>query len=171
MLARSYTVLRRFEEAIPAYARASELEPNNANLLADYADAVAATQQTANNPKSIALIERALKAHPDHTGLNHYLVHTVDAPGVAQRAVVAADRLGTLAPQSPHLVHMPSHTYIRVARYADATRVNQAALAAQQQLDARLETLHFAQTKNWNGHNRHFLWFAAHLELEPIFQH
>ncbi|HSC62947.1 MAG TPA: c-type cytochrome biogenesis protein CcmI [Caldimonas sp.] len=66
MLARSYTVLRRFEEAIPAYARASELEPNNANLLADYADAVAATQQTANNPKSIALIERALKIDPKH---------------------------------------------------------------------------------------------------------
>jgi hypothetical protein len=106
-------------------------------------------------------LERGLKTQPEHTGLNHYLIHTVDAPGVAQRAVAAADRLGTLAPQAPHLVHMPAHTYIRVARYADATRVNQAALAAQQQLDARLETLHFAQTKNWSGHNRHFLWFAV----------
>ena len=66
MLARSYTVLGRFDEAIPAYARAAELEPNNADLLADYADAVAATQQTANNPQSIALIERALKADPKH---------------------------------------------------------------------------------------------------------
>ena len=66
MLARSYTVLRRFDEAIPAYARATELEPNNPDLLADYADAVAATQQTANNPKSMALIERALKADPKH---------------------------------------------------------------------------------------------------------
>jgi len=66
MLARSYTVLRRFDEAIPAYARAAELDPNNAGLLADYADAVAATQQTANNPKSMALIERALNADPKH---------------------------------------------------------------------------------------------------------
>ena len=66
MLARSYTVLRRFDEAIPAYARAAELDPNNAALLADYADAVAATQQTANNPQSMALIERALKADPKH---------------------------------------------------------------------------------------------------------
>jgi len=66
MLARSYAVLGRFNEAIPAYARATELEPNNPGLLADYADAVAATQQTANNPKSIALIERALKADPKH---------------------------------------------------------------------------------------------------------
>lgn len=66
MLARSYTVLGRFEEAIPAYARAAELQPDNAGLLADYADAVAATQQSANNPRSIALIERALKADPKH---------------------------------------------------------------------------------------------------------
>ncbi|MEO8309974.1 MAG: c-type cytochrome biogenesis protein CcmI [Caldimonas sp.] len=66
MLARSYTVLRRFNEAIPAYARAAELRPDSAPLLADYADAVAATQQTANNPRSIALIERALKADPKH---------------------------------------------------------------------------------------------------------
>ena len=66
MLARSYMVLRRFSEAVPAYARATELQPNNPDLLADYADAVAATQQTANNPTSMALIERALKADPKH---------------------------------------------------------------------------------------------------------
>jgi hypothetical protein len=106
-------------------------------------------------------LERALSTHVDHIGVNHYLIHAVDAPGVAARALAAADRLGSLAPQSPHLVHMPSHTYVRVARYADATRVNQTALDAQQRLDARLATLGFTQTKNWNGHNRHFLWFAT----------
>ena len=66
MLARSYTVLGRFAEALPAYARASELQPNNAQVLADYADAVAATKGSANNPQSVALIERALKADPKH---------------------------------------------------------------------------------------------------------
>lgn len=66
MLARSYTVLGRFDDALPAYARASELQPNNPQLLADYADAVGATKGTANNPQSIALIERALRADPKH---------------------------------------------------------------------------------------------------------
>ncbi|MCE9659145.1 MAG: tetratricopeptide repeat protein [Burkholderiales bacterium] len=66
MLARSYTVLGRFAEALPAYARATELLPGNASLLADYADTVAATKRTANNPESIALIERALKIEPTH---------------------------------------------------------------------------------------------------------
>ncbi|HEX4232930.1 MAG TPA: tetratricopeptide repeat protein [Caldimonas sp.] len=67
MLARSYTVLGRFDDALPAYARASELQPNNPQILADYADAVGATKGTANNPQSIALIDRALKADPKHT--------------------------------------------------------------------------------------------------------
>jgi cytochrome c-type biogenesis protein CcmH len=66
MLARSYTVLGRYAEAVPAYARATELQPQNASLLADYADAVAATRRTANNPESIALIERALAIDPGH---------------------------------------------------------------------------------------------------------
>ena len=66
MLARSYTVLSRFADALPAYARAIELMPRNATLLADYADAVAATKGTANNPQSMALVERALALDPEH---------------------------------------------------------------------------------------------------------
>ena len=66
MLARSYTVLGRFADALPAYARATDLLPKDATLLADYADAVAATQGTANTPQSMALVERALVIDPDH---------------------------------------------------------------------------------------------------------
>lgn len=66
MLARSYVVLGRFAEALPAYKRASELGPPSAGLLADYADAVAATRRTVNNPESLALIARALAIEPTH---------------------------------------------------------------------------------------------------------
>ena len=66
MLARSYTVLGRFDDALPAYKRASELQPKDATLLADYADTVAATKRTANNPESMALIARALAVDPTH---------------------------------------------------------------------------------------------------------
>jgi cytochrome c-type biogenesis protein CcmH len=66
MLARSYAVLGRYVEALPAYARANELRPNDAQLLADYADTAAATKRTANNPLSVALVERALQADPSH---------------------------------------------------------------------------------------------------------
>ena len=66
MLARSYTVLGRFSDALPAYRRAIELVPDNASLLADYADAVAATKGGANNPESESLVERALRLEPSH---------------------------------------------------------------------------------------------------------
>ena len=66
MLARSYTVLGRFGEAVPAYAKAAVLLPTNAGLLADYADAVAAQKGTLGNPESLALIDRALAADPKH---------------------------------------------------------------------------------------------------------
>jgi cytochrome c-type biogenesis protein CcmH len=64
MLARSYSVLGRFDQALPAYKRADALQPNNAALLSDYADAIAASRGTADNPESVALVERALVADP-----------------------------------------------------------------------------------------------------------
>ncbi|MDQ2735628.1 MAG: hypothetical protein M3Y55_11720, partial [Pseudomonadota bacterium] len=64
MLARSYSVLGRFDQALPAHKRADALQPNNATLLADYADAVAASRGNVDNPESVALIERALVADP-----------------------------------------------------------------------------------------------------------
>ena len=66
MLARSYTVLGRFAEAIPAYAKAVALQPADAGLLADYADAVAAQKGTVSNPESLALVDRALALDPKH---------------------------------------------------------------------------------------------------------
>src|SRR5262245_34550816 len=38
MLARSYTVLERYSDAVPAYAKAVQLAGDDASLLADYAD-------------------------------------------------------------------------------------------------------------------------------------
>jgi cytochrome c-type biogenesis protein CcmH len=64
MLARSYSVLGRFDDALPAYKHADELQPRNATLLADYADAVAASRGRTDNPESVALVERALAADP-----------------------------------------------------------------------------------------------------------
>jgi tetratricopeptide (TPR) repeat protein len=110
-------------------------------------------------------LEAALARHPDHTGLNHYLIHAVDSAGpMARRAEGAADRLAGLAPASPHLVHMPSHIHVRLGRYADATRENERALGLDDSLDASLQAQGFSLTKDWRGHNTAFAWFAAIME-------
>lgn len=108
-----------------------------------------------------ARLERALAKSPDHTGLNHYLIHAADSSPAPQRAALAADRLGQLAPEAPHLLHMPAHVYVRVGRYGDAVRVNVDALAAEVRQTKKLETQGFGPSGNWDGHNLHFLWFAA----------
>ncbi|MFC5547127.1 hypothetical protein [Massilia aerilata] len=109
-------------------------------------------------------LEQGLVLHPRHVGLNHYMIHTVDAVPVARRAEAAADRLGALAPKSPHLLHMPSHTYAHLGRYADATRVNQAAVAADEAMEAEMKRQNFSVSKDWRGHNLHFQWHAALME-------
>lgn len=66
MLARSYSVLGRFGQAAAAYAEAAKRVPDNAQLLADYADtlAMAQGQSLAGEPEK--LIARALQADPNN---------------------------------------------------------------------------------------------------------
>ena len=109
-------------------------------------------------------LEGLLARQPQHVGLNHYLIHAVDALAVAARAEAAADRLGALAPASPHLLHMPAHTYVQLGRYADASRVNERALAADDAQDAELARQGFKPTKDWRNHDAQFLWYAALME-------
>ena len=106
-------------------------------------------------------LEAAAARHPQHTGVNHYLIHAVDTPTQARRALAAAERLGSLAPQSPHLVHMPSHTFGLLGRYADAAAVNERALALDDAREAELARQGFPKVGNWRGHNGAYLWFAA----------
>lgn len=78
----------------------------------------------------VATLENGLKKHPNHLGLNHYLIHAVEASPHPERAMAAADRLGALAPAMGHLVHMPSHIYVRTGRYHQAAAANERAIAA-----------------------------------------
>jgi tetratricopeptide (TPR) repeat protein len=106
-------------------------------------------------------LERALQVRPEHLGLNHYLIHVMDHPSVAARALPAAERIGRLAPGAPHLVHMPSHTYAHLGRYAEAMRANEQALQAERAYHDRARTQGFEPADDWRYHNQHFLWFAA----------
>ncbi len=66
MLARAQTVLGRFDEASAAYAKSVALFPDNAQLLADYADALAMAQGGRLPGEPEMLVERALRADPNN---------------------------------------------------------------------------------------------------------
>jgi cytochrome c-type biogenesis protein CcmH len=63
MLARSYKFMNRYPEAVRAYARTGPMLDTSAELLVDYADALAAAKR-GFTPEVLALIDKALKLEP-----------------------------------------------------------------------------------------------------------
>ena len=66
MLARSYSSMERFSDAAGAYAKATELNPKDADLLAEYAFAAAMAGGRSLDGKPTELIEQALKVDPQN---------------------------------------------------------------------------------------------------------
>lgn len=64
LLARSYVELGRHAEAVPIYEKAMQLIPDDAQLLADYADALGVLHGRKLEGKPEALIQQAIKADP-----------------------------------------------------------------------------------------------------------
>lgn len=66
MLARSYTVLERYADAVPAYEQAVKLVADDPSLLADYADALGMRNNRVLGPDAVQVIERALTIDASH---------------------------------------------------------------------------------------------------------
>jgi len=111
----------------------------------------------------LAALESVMAAKPDHPGAAHLYVHAVEASASPERAEAAADRLGDLVPAAGHLVHMPSHIYLRLGRYEDASLANQRAAAADERYIASCNAQGFYPALYY-PHNLHFLWFTSALE-------
>jgi tetratricopeptide (TPR) repeat protein len=111
----------------------------------------------------VQTLERVLAANPNHPGANHLYIHAVEASPTPGRAVAAADRLVTLMPGAGHMVHMPSHIYFRVGRYAEAGAVNVAAAKADRAYFARSSPSDIYRMMYF-PHNLDFVWIAASME-------
>lgn len=66
LLARSYVELGRHAEAVPIYEKAVQLVPDDAQLLADYADALGMLQERKLEGKPERLVRHALKIDPNN---------------------------------------------------------------------------------------------------------
>jgi tetratricopeptide (TPR) repeat protein len=73
------------------------------------------------------ILEDVLRAHPDHSGALHYLIHNYDDPSHAPRGLSAARRLAALAPPSSHARHMPAHIFLQLGMWRDAANSDRAA--------------------------------------------
>jgi cytochrome c-type biogenesis protein CcmH len=66
LLGRSYYVMGRFSDSAAAFEKAVKLKVEDAALYADYADALAMSQDRRVDDKVLALVEHALELDPDH---------------------------------------------------------------------------------------------------------
>lgn len=109
-----------------------------------------------NIPEAQKLLEHALAVAPDHIGAIHFYIHLLDNGPYQDKVVPYADRIGKLAPGAGHLVHMASHVYLHVGRYADAEDANRQAIKADEHFLARSNPV--SMYAMFSGHPREFLW-------------
>jgi tetratricopeptide (TPR) repeat protein len=77
-----------------------------------------------------AVLEKQFAKHPNHPGVAHYLIHSYDAPPIAEKGMSAARRYAGIAPAAPHALHMPSHIFTRVGAWTESVATNERSAAA-----------------------------------------
>ena len=70
------------------------------------------------------VLEKLLVKSPNHPGANHYYIHVMEPSPFAAKALPSAARLGKTNPGLSHVVHMPSHIYLRTGNYDKGITVN-----------------------------------------------
>ena len=108
--------------------------PTNADAQALYADAMMLQhpwdlwyvngQPKEWTPRIREVLEKLLAKNPDHPGGNHYYIHLMEPSPFAAKALASAERLGKTNPGLSHVVHMPSHIYLRTGLYQKGIDVN-----------------------------------------------
>jgi hypothetical protein len=54
-----------------------------------------------------------------HPGAIHYTIHATDVDGRADNALDIVERYGEIAPHVPHVLHMPTHIYVRLGQWPE----------------------------------------------------
>ena len=92
--------------------------------------------------KAAGILEKQFAKYPDHPGVAHYLIHSYDAPPIAQQGLPAARLYAKIAPDAPHALHMPSHIFTRVGAWADSAATNRRSADAAKRSNDPDDALH-----------------------------
>jgi hypothetical protein len=120
-----------------AYAKAMqgvhERNPNDDEAAIFYALSLLASgperdPNLTNAKAAVAILNKLYDEQPYHPGVAHYIIHSCDNPTMASLALSAARKYASIAPSSPHAVHMPSHTFARLGLWQDDINSNLAAI-------------------------------------------
>ena len=112
--------------------------------------------------ETVKVLERVVTRNPDHPGACHFYIHAIEASPQASRAVPCARRLGKSMPGAGHLVHMPTHLYIKLGQWDLAAEHNAHAVHADEQYikDRRPTGVYLM---GYYPHNFHVMWYALNM--------
>ena len=74
--------------------------------------------------RSLAVLQPLFFAHPNHPGVDHYLIHSVDDPIHAPLGLLAARNYSKVALKAPHAQHMTSHIFVAMGLWDDVVAAN-----------------------------------------------
>ncbi len=115
-------------------------------------------------PEIISLLEQALKNNPNHPGAHHFYIHAVESSFSPEKGLKSAKAFDDgLVPGAGHLVHMPSHIYIRTGDYHKGTISNIKAVLVDSTYVAACNA-QGAYPLAYFPHNYHFMAATATLE-------
>ncbi|MEK6477119.1 hypothetical protein WJR50_06280 [Catalinimonas sp. 4WD22] len=120
--------LRQLHEQLPEHIDIAALYAEALMILHPWDLYTRDGQPKAWTPQITALLEEILKKAPDHAGAHHLYIHAVEASAKPEVGLASADKLGSLMPGAGHIVHMPSHIYIRTGKYHEGSVVNEKAI-------------------------------------------
>ena len=120
------------------------------------------TPKAPSTLEAIRVLEPVVKRNPGHPGACHYYIHAIEASNDAAKALACAERLGTAMPGAGHLVHMPTHIYIRLGKWDIAADRNAHAVHADEQyISERKPTGVYPMA--YYPHNYHMMWYALNM--------
>jgi tetratricopeptide (TPR) repeat protein len=156
-----------------AIGRVSRLYPNDDDAATLYAEALmdlrpwhywtsGGKPQAKSTLETVRVLERVVRRNPNHPGACHMYIHAVEASNLASRAVPCAQRLGKLMPGAGHLVHMPTHIYIKLGQWDLAAEHNAHAVHADEKyINERRPSGVYPM--GYYPHNFHVMWYALNM--------
>jgi len=123
-----------------------------------------AGEPTEGTEELLAVLQSVLRRDPKHPGANHFYIHALEASPHPETALASAHVLETLVPAAGHLLHMPSHIYIRLGYYAQAVKANEAAASADRAYIRATGMQDSVYGRMYYSHDLLFLWIAASME-------
>jgi len=110
------------------------------------------------------VLEGVLRRDPNHPGANHYYIHAVEASKNPERALPSAQRLGSLMPGAGHIVHMPSHIFLRVGDFETSAVVNKTASEVDRRYVERSGQSKGFYSLMYYSHNLHFVSYVRMMQ-------